>query len=71
MDHLWSVVQEAANAPQPHQILFVFQLKTQNDFLFLLFDSFFFCKGLKDGFVKACVADVFLHHTSLVMSLTW
>lgn len=70
MDHLWSVVQEAANAPQPHQILFVFQLKTQNDFLFLLFD-FSFCKGLKDGFMKACVSFVFLHHTSLVMSLTW
>ena len=32
MHHLWGVVQEAANASEPHQILFVFQLKAQNDF---------------------------------------
>lgn len=31
MDHLWGVIQEAANASQPHQVLFVFQLKTQNN----------------------------------------
>lgn len=30
--HLRGVVQEAADASQPMQILFVFQLKTQNGF---------------------------------------
>lgn len=40
MDHLWGVVQEATNAPQPHQILFVFQLKTQNNFNFHFFFNF-------------------------------
>lgn len=30
MDHLRGVVQETAQASQPHQILFVFQLETQN-----------------------------------------
>ena len=32
VDHLRSVIQEAANASQPQQILFVSQLKAQNDF---------------------------------------
>lgn len=27
VDHLWRVIQEAAKASQPHQILFVFQLE--------------------------------------------
>lgn len=29
VDHLWSVIQEAAKASQPHQILFVFKLKNK------------------------------------------
>lgn len=29
VDHFRSVIQEAAEASQPHQVLFVFQLKTQ------------------------------------------
>lgn len=32
MDHLWRVIQEAAQASQPHQILFVFQLKADGIF---------------------------------------
>lgn len=32
MDHLWRVIQEAAQASQPHQILFVFQLKADRVF---------------------------------------
>lgn len=31
MDHLWSVIKEAAQASQPDQILFVFQLKAKHD----------------------------------------
>lgn len=31
VDHLWGVIQEAAKAFQPHQILFVFQLKTKQN----------------------------------------
>lgn len=31
VDHLWRVIQEAAKASQPNQILFVFQLQTKND----------------------------------------
>lgn len=32
VDQFGRVVQEAAQASQPHQILFVFQLKTQSEF---------------------------------------
>lgn len=32
VDHLRSVIQEAAEASQPHQVLFVFQLKTKKIF---------------------------------------
>lgn len=33
VDHFRGVVQEAAQAPQPRQVFFVFQLKTPNNFI--------------------------------------
>lgn len=61
VDHLWGVIQEAAKAFQPHQILFVFQLKTKQNQL-----------NKQVHFVKVCVKLMSLfRHTSLVISLTW
>lgn len=53
MDHLWSVIQEAAKASQPHQILFVFQLKANTIYNFFKTKDVF-SKGVSNGSV--CLA---------------
>lgn len=62
VDQFRCVVQEAAQASQPRQILFVFQLRTQNNFKPCSTEHYL--TGKKN------VLWLF-RHTSLVMSLTW
>lgn len=62
VDQFRCVVQEAAQASQPHQILFVFQLKTQSNVKSRATELYFT--------EKKNILWLF-HCTSLVMSLTW
>lgn len=62
VDQFRCVVQEAAQASQPRQILFVFQLKTQNNFKPCSTEVYF---------TKKRNIWWLFRHTSLVMSLTW